>query len=391
MKRVVLLLLAVCLALPAGAWASEGESVWDIVMEDGLFLTQVTYEPEEGDEYLSEDNTLYAVIRVEGSRAIVKSMGALALPDVSWLDADTALPVSAISNKRIAMYCTHSDESYQPSDGTYSDNERGSIYEVAGALGDALEVEGVSVAVSDALHHPHDAGAYRRSRQTAVELLRRTAPDALLDVHRDGIPDPGQYRTTIGGRACSKIRLLVGRGNQNMEVNKEFALTIKAVADKIYPGLIKDIYMGKGAFNQDLLPQSVLLECGTYTMEKEEVLRSMPMMANVLYRTLYGGVTGSAGVSDTRSSGQNRASSDGITPGATDVPVTNHGDDGSLVGIGWVAGLFVVGLIVYGVLAAGSMKGGIRKAGRHLSEMTGGLVGKKPEEGERPDHSGKEE
>ena len=392
MKKGIAILLALFLLLPAAVMAEEDDRVWDIVTEEGNVLTQITHEPAAGDEYLAGDNTLYGIVRVEGGKAVAKPQGAITLPDVAWLDADAALPVSAMKDKRIAMYCTHSDESYEPSDGTYSSDDRGSIYEIAEALAAALEEEGVNATVADTLHHPHDSGAYRRSRQTAVELLRETVPDALLDIHRDGIPDPEQYETTIGGRACSKIRLLVGRGNQNMEVNKEFALTIKAVADKLYPGLIKDIYMGKGVFNQDLLPKSVLLECGTYTLEKELVLRSMPLMADVLYRTLYGGVTGSAGtVSDSRASGQNRAANDGITPGATDVPVNVEGNDGSMTGILWVVGLFIVGIIVYGVLAAGSMKSGVRKAGRHLSEMTGGLIGKKPEDGENPEHSGKEE
>lgn len=392
MRKVSALLLCLCLLAPIGAFAEARETVWNIVTESGDVLTQLTYEPDAGDEYLSRDNTLYSVVRVEGNQAIVKNKGMLALPDVSWLDADAALAVSAIGEKRIAMYCTHSDESYEPSDGYYSSDQRGSIYEIAAALVSSLEEDGVNATASDTLHHPHDAGAYRRSRQTAMELLQEFTPDALLDIHRDGIPDPEQYQTTIGGQECSQIRLLVGRGNQNMEVNKEFALTIKAVADKLYPGLIKDIYMGKGVFNQDLLPRSVLLECGTYTLEKDLVLQSMPMMADVLYRTLYGGVTGSAGtVSDTRASGQSSSKGDGITPGATDSPVTPEGNDGSGAGILWVVGLFVAGIIVYGVLAAGSLKSGVRKAGRHLSEMTGGLIGKKPEDGEDPEHSGKDE
>lgn len=391
MKKWMVCLLALCLLMPLTARAEQREPVWDLMTGDGKLLTQLTYEPSTGDEYLAGDNTLYSIIRVDGTSAVAEAKGTVTLPDVSWLDADAALAVSAMGEKRIAMYCTHSDESYEPTDGTYSSDERGSIYEIAEALAAALEEDGVEAVVADTLHHPHDAGAYRRSRETAVELLREVAPDALLDIHRDGIPDPKQYQTTVGSRECSQIRLLVGRGNQNMEVNKEFALTVKAVADKLYPGLIKDIYMGKGVFNQDLLPRSILLECGTYTLDKELVLNSMPMMADVLYRTLYGGVTGSAGtVSDVRASGQSNASGDGITPGATDSPVVAAENDGSMAGIFWVVGLFVVGLIVYGVLAAGSVTGGVRKAGRHLSEMTGGLLGRKPEEGEDPQHSGKE-
>ena len=96
-----------------------------------------------------------------------------------------------------------------PSDGTYSDEERGSIYEIAHALADALEEKGAETEVSDELHHPHDAGAYRRSRQTAVQLLK-SGPDAIFDIHRDGIKDPDEYAVTIGSKEASKIRILVG-------------------------------------------------------------------------------------------------------------------------------------------------------------------------------------
>ncbi len=378
MRRLLVVLL---LLLPLTASAEE--QVWTIVTEDGTRLTQVCYEPESGDEYIAEDNQMYEIIRVDGETAVAAQKGSAELPDVSWLDADAVLPVSALGEKLIALYCTHSDESYEPSDGKYSDEERGSIYQIANALGDELEDRGAKAEVADTLHHPHDAGAYRRSRQTAVQLLK-SMPDALLDIHRDGIPDPDEYAVSIGEKPCSKVRLLVGRGNQNMEVNKEFALKIKAVADRVYPGLIKDIYMGKGTYNQDLAPHSILLECGTYTLEKERVLSSMPMMADVIYRTMYGGVTGSAGTSDVRSSSREQAG--GITQGEEDTPVAES-NKGAGSGILWVVGIAVVGAIAYGIVATGSVKGGMKKAGRNLHEMTGGLVGKKPEDGEEPPHS----
>ena len=378
MRRLLVVLL---LLLPLTASAEE--QVWTIVTEDGTRLTQVCYEPEPGDEYIAGDNQMYEIIRVDRETAVAAQKGSAELPDVSWLDADAVLPVSALGEKLIAIYCTHSDESYEPSDGKYSDEERGSIYQIAKALGDELEDHGAKAEVADTLHHPHDAGAYRRSRQTAVQLLK-AMPDALLDIHRDGIPDPDEYAVSIGGKPCSKVRLLVGRGNQNMEVNKEFALKIKAVADRVYPGLIKDIYMGKGTYNQDLAPHSILLECGTYTLEKERVLASMPMMADVIYRTMYGGVTGSAGTSDVRSSSREQAG--GFTQGEEDTPVAES-NKGAGSGILWVVGIAVVGAIAYGIVATGSVKGGMKKAGRNLHEMTGGLVGKKPDDGEEPPHS----
>lgn len=374
MKRI-LIWLTIMLALLGRAAAEE--TVWSLETEQGEKITSICYEPEKGDQYISGDNRLYDVVSIEGDRVIVRELGEVTLPDVSWMnDGDIALPVALSDSRRMALYCTHSDESYEPSDGLYSDDERGSIYQIARALGTALEDNGVQTEVADTLHHPHDAGAYRRSRQTAVQLLK-SMPDALLDIHRDGIPDPDEYATQIGGKDVSKVRLLVGRGNQNMEANKDFALTVKAVADKVYPGLIKDIYMGKGAFNQDLYPRALLLECGTYTLEKEKVLASMPMMADVLYRTMYGGVTGSAGVSDSR--GVRTEKDGGVTQGEPDPPVSEE-SKGAGSGIIMLVIAVLAGLVIFGIAATGSAKGGIRKAGRNISEMTGGLIGKKPNE-----------
>ena len=63
-------------------------------------------------------------------------------------------------------------------------------------------------------------------------------PDALLDIHRDGIPDESAYRAEVDGEETSKVRLLVGRSNPNAGVNREFAKRLKAAADEKYDGLI---------------------------------------------------------------------------------------------------------------------------------------------------------
>ena len=220
-----------------------------------------------GDEYVSQDNTLYRVASVTGSEAVAERIGAEPMPDVSWLDAGGAQPVfaslgaavpaaakskeSGEAKRLIAMYVTHSDESYVPSDGTQSIEGQGGIYDVARSFRDALQQLGIDVILDESTHLPHDSGAYRRSRRTAERLLQKR-PDAIIDIHRDGIPDPDEYVTKIEGENASKVRLLVGRSNQNSEVNRAFAKQIKAVADKKYPGLIKDIFIGKGNYNQEL-------------------------------------------------------------------------------------------------------------------------------------------
>lgn len=367
------LVLLLALFLPHTALATENsqsssetnDEVYTLFDDGGKVVTRVSGECAVDDEYINEDNQHYRVIEVdeEENTGKVEYLGVVELPDVSWLSMEQSLPVSAAGkSKKIALYCTHSDESYVEGDGESSSETRGGIYDVAKKLSGALKDLGVTVEQSQETHHPHDAGAYRRSRQTAMTLLKNT-PDAIFDIHRDGIPDPDEYAVTIGNEKMSKVRLLVGRSNQNKEANLSFAKQIKAVADKVYPKLIKDIYMGKGSYNQDLAPRSVLLEFGTHTLAKERVLRSTGLMAEVIYKAIYGGVTGSAGASDVSGSSGNAQG----TSASTD-------NKGATSGIGWMIAALVVGLLIFALVAGG----GTNKFKRSFSEMTGGLVGKKP-------------
>jgi len=324
----------------------------------------------EGDEYISADNTLYRITSVSGQTAVCERIGTEAMPDVSWLDAGTAkavfaeLPSISASSKNtdddrklIAMYVTHSDESYVPSDGTESIEGQGGIYDVAREFRDALQGLGIDVILDESTHLPHDSGAYRRSRQTAERLLKKM-PDAIIDIHRDGIPDAEEYKVNLDGENASQVRLLVGRANQNSAVNREFAKEMKAIADKKYPGLIKDIFIGKGTYNQDLSPNAILLEFGTHTISKDRVLNSVDKMANVVSTTLYGAQTGSAKSEES-------------------VKETKAANKGSLKGIGLMIVLAIGGAALFAFAQTGTGKGMKDKLGRGMSEMTGGMLGKK--------------
>ena len=350
MKKLAGMLLLFFFLLPFAAEA-EGE-VYRILDDQGQEITQYHGEPEAGDEYIAHDNQHYVVARVDAAArtATAERKGAYAMPDVKWLEDDSQAVSSA--QKAVALYCTHSDESYEPTDGGSSVTPRGGIYDVAESLKKGLEAQGVTVYYDDSTHLPHDSAAYRRSRATAEELLKNGV-DAIFDVHRDGIPDPGQYETTIDGQDASMVRLLVGRSNQNAAANKEFAAGIKAVADKLYPDLVRDIYIGKGTYNQDLSPHAVLLEFGTHTIAKERAEQATQFMASVLNKSLYGGISGAAGSGEASSS------------------------KGVWTGIVWIVGLAIVGVAVFALASTGGMKPALQKIRENASEMTGGFFDKK--------------
>ena len=375
-KKLFLMTLAAFMLAALPATADDERSVTIVSDKQGHVLFSIADEVSEGDEYISRDNALYRIETVGGGQAVAAHIGEEAMPDVSWLDTGLTQAVFADKDgavttatkneegkrKLIAMYVTHSDESYVPSDGTQSIEGQGGIYDVARDFRDALQAKGIDVILDESTHLPHDSGAYRRSRRTAERLLQKM-PDAIIDIHRDGIPDPSEYEAEIAGENASQVRLLVGRSNQNSEVNRAFAKQIKAIADKKYPGLIKDIFIGKGNYNQDLSPNAILLEFGTHTLSKERVLNSTGVMADVISTTLYGPETGSARSAE--------------TAGAQDEAFTKEKNRGSVSGIVILLGIAVVGAIVFALAQTGSGKGAAQKIKRNISEATGGLFGKK--------------
>ena len=344
MKRclyLAALMLALC--LPARA-ECDGDCLYTLVDRAGNALTQRAGRMYVGDEYIAGDDREYRVFAVNDET------------QTAWADAVEAevfAPAAARAgagkdgDKRVCMYSTHSDESYVPSDGEASKWQGAGIYDVGDSLKAALEKKGVDVTYSHETFLPHDADAYTRSRRTAEELLK-TGPDALLDIHRDAVP-ASQYETEVDGEDVSKVRLFVGRSNQNAAENKAFARQIKAAADEMYPGLVKDIFIGKGNYNQELYPHALLLEFGTHEIEKEKAMDATAYMADVLDSVLYG---------------DGQAKSGKTTEAA---PVAK--------GVGWALGLALLAAAGFALLATGSAGGAWGKLRRHASELTGGLLG----------------
>lgn len=244
------------------------------------------------DEYISSDDKRYRIVEVddEARRAVARFVEDLTPPEMS-AESLAGLPAG---QPTVAIYCTHSDESYTPTDGTDSAPEKGGILDVAAELQQNLERMGCRVVRSDTSHEPHDAGAYRRSRSTAMRLMKESMPDILCDIHRDAVPAE-DYEKSIQDDKASRVRIVIGRSNQNKSANEEFARRIKKIADDKYPGLVKDIYIGKGTYNQDLMPQSVLLEVGTAEIDKQRAQAATKYLAEVIAASVGAGQDQSGG------------------------------------------------------------------------------------------------
>ncbi|HPU01027.1 MAG: hypothetical protein GX890_07715 [Firmicutes bacterium] len=261
-----------------------------MIDERGRTLLVTGHRLREGDRYLTSENDLYEVVDVEGYLARARFVEKVRLIEPPGLSAAPAglLPVQGRERPayKIAIYHTHNAESYVPSDGTESIYGPGGIHDVGLAFKEALEKKGIEVLYSDQLHLPHDRGAYRRSRVTALRLLRER-PDAIFDVHRDAAPWEA-YALELEGEPVTQIQIVVGLSNPGTATNQQFAYDLKGYADRLYPGLIHGVLLIWGSYNQDLSPLALLLEVGAHTNTKESAQRGIARFADVVSYYFYG-------------------------------------------------------------------------------------------------------
>ncbi len=280
-------------AAAAGSGADE-QATWVRLVDPAgreLLVTGLAIAP--GDRFLDPSNRLYEVTRVRHGVARTRLLGGAggrrgsglgpAWPEAAWMrwGAWAAGP-----GRLLAVYHTHSDESFLPDSGVTNRPWNGDIFEVGRVLSLMWRSIGLGVLHSYNRHDPHDGLAYTRSRRTAVELLRQGAT-ALVDVHRD-TPPAEVYRRYVNGQTIASVLLVVGRQNPALAANEAFALAIKEYADRSYPQLIRGILYADGDYNQDLHPQALLIEVGSTHNRLEEARQGARLFAAVVPAVLYG-------------------------------------------------------------------------------------------------------
>lgn len=331
-------------------------------------------EVSEGDKYLSNDNKLYEITNVndDDKSAIAKFLKDEKLPSYGVKPKTIASEkASAASVKKVGVYHTHNDESYYTPDGVDSVYGEGGIHDVGASFVKNLEKLGVTAVYREDLHLPHNSGAYTRSQVTASALLNEDV-DAIFDLHRDSTKRD-YYLTEVNGEQMSSIRMVVGSSSANYEENQKFAYAIKGYADSAYPGLIKDIYIGKGNYNQQLSTKAMLFEMGCENIEKDLVLKSTEYLAKTMDVVLYG----SESASDLSLNDVSLVSDNGETSVITGLVGATSTEGVNSIDTLWVVlGVIGVAGVVFALVLIFSKKARY-KVGRFFSEMFAGIFGKK--------------
>ncbi len=304
-----------------------------------------------GDQCLTEKNKRYEVVALEGDIAKARYLGEVDLSQYlpnrqqGFFAYLQPAIVKAADRPKVAIYHTHSDESYIPTDGKESIDGKGGIYKVGDSFAAGLEKNNIQAIHVLTNHDPHDDMAYERSRRTVADLLKNEQPDALFDVHRDAVP-PQVYSGNINGQEVTKVQLVVGKYGPTAKQIEDYALQIKANADNKYPGLVKGIFFAKGGdYNEDLNPRSMLLEVGAHTNSREQAERGIALFADVVPTIL--GKTGAN------------------QPGAG-VGTAETGASGASKSTIWIIGLVLVGGGVFLILSTG----GLKEASAKLKQFT---------------------
>ena len=190
----------------------------------------------------------------------------------------------------VGIYNTHNSESYAGDGGGLYEQGNGEVSQVAAALAASLEKLGIPVVRSTKIHDlPRLDQAYGQSIITASQMVKDNPKlQALLDIHRDGLPEGRSKRViNIGGKSAAPVMIVLGMHHVNWQKNEQFAKDLLAKGNEMFPGLFLQIhYATEARYNQHLLPHALLLEFGDQYNTTQEAENSAEAVAQVLDKLL---------------------------------------------------------------------------------------------------------
>lgn len=197
------------------------------------------------------------------------------------------------SEPLIGIYCTHSAESYIPTSGQSSTSgKNGGVYQVAKSIQAALAEKGINAVVCDTIHdYPNWKLSYQNSL-ASMKTLKGKYPsiEMFIDVHRDSAIENISTVTKIDGEKVARLMLVVGSNQRlqhdNWKQNLAFAQRIGDLLDQQYPGLLRDVRVQSGRYNQHFSTKAILVEFGSTENTQEQAQKSAYLFADIVSQVL---------------------------------------------------------------------------------------------------------
>lgn len=202
--------------------------------------------------------------------------------------------VSPVSKPLVAIYHTHTSESFVPTSGvTHSrGGQAGEIVAVGDALVQQLAKYKINSIHSKQIHdYPSFMKAYGPSEITVKKILAdNPSVQVVLDIHRDAEKRNNSI-VEVNGAQVARIAIIVAVGQEDLvqphwPKNLAFAELIQQKMDAYYPGLSRGLHKVEWRYNQHLHERALLLEVGSHEVSLEEAERSMELMGGILAEIL---------------------------------------------------------------------------------------------------------
>lgn len=205
---------------------------------------------------------------------------------------------------KVLIFHTHSHEMFK-------DSNQNNLYDgVVGAgerLKQRLEEKGIKCIHCTDRFDVVDGnvkilGAYERMENPIRKILSdNPSIEVVIDMHRDGIDESKKLVQTINGKPTAKImffngicRILKdgklveteGLSNPYVPTNLAFSFNMNLVANEMFPGLSRGIYLNAYRYSLHLIPKSSLIEVGAQNNTKEEIFNAVDLLAEVMAKVL---------------------------------------------------------------------------------------------------------
>ncbi len=202
-----------------------------------------------------------------------------------------------VNEPRVYIYNTHQLESY---DNTNYNNITPNVLMASYLLKEELNKEGIPTIVESSNINEYITQnnlkyyqSYEASRYYVKKTLENNQNlDLIIDLHRDAI-EKNASTVTIDNKEYAKILFVVGMEHENYEANLNITNTINNMIKEKYPTLTRGVITksGKnvnGIYNQDLNPNSILIECGGYKNSMGEIVNTINLLAEIIKEYING-------------------------------------------------------------------------------------------------------
>lgn len=208
-----------------------------------------------------------------------------------------------IENPVVYIYNSHQLENYS-SDNLDIYGITPNVLMASYLLKEKLNSKGISTIVEDtnmseflSLNGWNHAGSYKASRIFILDKKNKySSLEYFIDIHRDSV-SRSVSTVSIDGKSYARILFVVGLEHDNYASNLKTMEDINDICNDYYPGLSRGIYKKEGAgvngiYNQDISPNSILIEVGGVDNNIDEVLNTTEAIANILYYYINGDENG---------------------------------------------------------------------------------------------------